>query len=392
MGAEIDAVTYLPGAPVPTGTIDLALGYPDLDLFPSAALEDAQRRLASSPASALGYGPPAGNPHLVDALHRTVLANEVGAGTTLITNGAMEAVTHVVTSLVPRGGVMLVQLPTFPGLLQLATAMDIELVPVSGDAEGMDPSSLEAACRRQARGGRPADVVYLMPTFANPTGVMTSATRRAELATTIDRSRLLVIEDDAYRDISWGGVETATLHQLLPERVIHIRSLSKTLGAPGLRLAAVVAPAPIVADLVALRPLGGTNPYASELTAHLLDGLDYPAHLARLRTAYADRCQILHRAVAHRLPELDAPTPGGGFFSWIPADPWSTADLHLAARRSGVRFLTGEAFGLTPDAPPHLRLCFSHEAPGRLVDGVRALASALHASPGGGAHLGRDRR
>lgn len=377
MSGLVAVPRFSPGSNLPDHVINLALGYPDVQLFPHGELIEASARTWARPAAVLGYGPPKGNERLIEALRATVLADDVGDGDVLVTNGAMDALDLILRSLSKPGDVLLTEDPTFPGLIPLAGQLGLKLLAIPTDEQGIDPEALASMLSALDTTATKPVGLYVMPTFANPTGSVMPVDRRAAVVALADRHDLLVIEDDPYRDIAFDGPVPTTLHAAAPHRVVHIRSLSKVL-APGLRLAATVGPRDLI-DLVAERkPVGGTNPHTSEAIAELLGTFDYPAHVARLRAAYRHRRDVLVGALASLVPVLEASPPAGGFFTWVPVpghlDPEA---LHLGAVAADVHYLPHTVFTVQPGYRPHLRLCFSLEPPERMVDGIARLADVI---------------
>jgi DNA-binding transcriptional MocR family regulator len=120
-------------------------------------------------------------------------------------------------------------------------------VPVPLDAHGIRADLLEAALASTG-----ARALYLQPAFSNPSGVTLSEQRRSEVLQIAERAGAFVIEDDYARDLSFGATPPPPLFREGGDRVVYIRSLTKS-TAPGLRVAGVVAKGPVLGRLRALR-------------------------------------------------------------------------------------------------------------------------------------------
>jgi 2-aminoadipate transaminase len=240
---------------------------------------------------------------------------------------------------------------------------------------GLDPDRL-------ARSGRPP-LLYLVPTFANPTGRSLPDDRRRALADLARRGAVTVIEDDTYRDLAYSPAP-ASLWELAGGRgVIRIGSFAKTV-APGLRLGWIGADPEVVDRLTRLGYVhsgGGVNHTTAMTMACFGRDGDYDRHLARLRSAYREQRDALVGALGeHGLP---VEAPGGGWFVWLPLPAGVSASRLLpVAEEHGVSFVPGPVFyadGAGGD--DRIRLSFSRlpgsdlaTAAGRLATAVRRLA------------------
>ncbi|MEY2591516.1 MAG: 2-aminoadipate transaminase [Acidimicrobiaceae bacterium] len=375
--STIDAARFTPGGITPPGTVNLALGYPDETVFPHELLDLAVLGRPDVRSKALSYGPPSGNQALTDALFATVLRDEQRVGSTLITNGSMEAIDLVLRARARHGNILLSEDPTFPGLVDTARIAGLDVVAVPTDHEGVDPDALIERVHTVRLGGHSIAAIYLMPSASNPTGSRLTLERRQQIAAAAAHLDVLVIEDDAYRAINFTADEPPpTLHALNPANVLHLRSLSKVLS-PGFRLALAIGPADVIDEMTQLKPVGGTTPFSSELIADLLSTLDYDKHLARLTDLYAHRCAVALDAVHHHLPDAHVTPPAGGFFLWLKLPPRiNPASLYRRAAEAGVAYLPGTLFTIEPSDESFIRISFSFEPPDRISTGIAALAEA----------------
>jgi DNA-binding transcriptional MocR family regulator len=117
---------------------------------------------------------------------------------------------------------------TYTGLKLAASVLGIKLTTVATDTDGMLPAELERAAKQ-----RSIKAAYLMPSFHNPLGTTTSATRRRQLAAAFQKHDIFVIEDDPHRYLMSRVVPS--FFELMPERCVHVTTMSKVLG-PTMRL------------------------------------------------------------------------------------------------------------------------------------------------------------
>src|SRR3989442_5104063 len=92
-------------------------------------------------------------------------------------------------------------------------------------------------------------LIYSLPTFQNPTGVVMSPERRRRLLLLARRYQLPILEDDSYGEMYFEGKEPQPLKAMdNHENVLYLSTYSKIM-APGLRVAWLVAPAELIARL-----------------------------------------------------------------------------------------------------------------------------------------------
>lgn len=380
----------LPFVGGPRPEFSLAYGLPDPQLFPSAELAEAATRVLGDPtmaASALQYGAVHGHPRLLRLLADKLNRDEgldLAPENLLITSGSSAAIGLAARVFLDEGDVVLVEAPSFPGAMSVFRRSGLTLRTVPAGAEGID---LPAAERRleelRARGERPR-LLYTIPTFHNPTGTTLPTAAREALLELARRYDLVVLEDDAYRDLHFeSSTETVppSLYSLDREgRVVRTGTFSKIL-APGVRLGWAVARPEIVQRMMLLKDEGGTNPFGQLLAVEFARDGGLEAHIARLVEAYrAKRDTMLAALERHFPPGSHWTRPSGGFFIWVtlPAevDPARLGDM---AREQSLDFMRGERCFAEPPGEPgtHLRLSFSQLSLEDIEEAVKRLGRAI---------------
>ncbi|HEY3494661.1 MAG TPA: PLP-dependent aminotransferase family protein, partial [Polyangiaceae bacterium] len=312
LGSAADPLAGPMFEPPPGGHLLLGTGYPDASLQPLALLAGAARRAAAR-VRAWDRVPPEGNHEL-----RAWFARDVGggaqAGDVLIVSGGQAALASTFRTLVPFGGPIIVESPTYFGALGVARSLGLRAVPVPNDDQGMRADLLEAALASSK-----ARAIYLQPAFSNPTGVTLSERRRAEVLELAERANAFVIEDDYARDLAFSAAPPAPLFRSGSDHVVYVRSLTKS-TAPGLRIAGIVAKGPVRRRLRLLRAtedwfLAGL---LQETALELVTAPGWPRHAIELRQTLRARQQAVLKALARHFPEARlARVPDGGFSLWL---------------------------------------------------------------------------
>ncbi|MBC3762456.1 PLP-dependent aminotransferase family protein [Quadrisphaera sp. RL12-1S] len=361
--------------------ISFAGGLPAPELFDVDGVRAAVDAVLSGPGArtALQYAPTEGSAEL-----RALLAARTssrGLATTaddvLVTTGSQQALALLSTALLDPGAVVAVEEPTYLAALQSFALAGARVVPVASDDDGVVPASLERVLDEHS----PA-LVYLVPTFANPTGRTLSTTRRAEVAALLAARPTWVVEDDPYGELRYRGQALAPLasQPALEGRAVYLGSLSKVF-APGLRLGWLRAPRELRARLAVAKQAADlhTSTLDQAAAAVYLTENDLDAHVAALRAAYGARRDAVLETLPHALPPGSTWTdPDGGMFVWarLPGGV-DAATLLPAALEHGAAFVPGAPFYAgTPDRST-LRLSFTTHSPERTREGLSRLGRAF---------------
>lgn len=327
-------------------------------LLPQAAMTAALgRSLRRQPSAALDYSPPQGLP----ALRRQIARRYAQLGATVapddivITAGAMEGITLALRTLTAPGDVVMVETPTYHGILQAVAALRLKVVEVPNlPGRGIDVARLDPLLAQHR-----VRVAILVPNFNNPLGSLTDDIAKQTLLASCARHGTVVIEDDIYGDLAWSGERPSPLCRWDSHGVvISCGSFSKTL-APGLRLGWVAAGA--WTDAVVRAKYFSTVGNASlpQLAmAEYLQKHDLERHLRRLRRTLADNAQRLRDAIARHWPAgTRASEPQGGLSLWLQLpEGGSGYALFEAALGQGIGTSPGVLFSSRGDYADCLRL------------------------------------
>lgn len=349
--------------------LDLSLNSPPQlisDRFLAGSLRKLARRLDA--ASFGAYVPPAGRPD-----HRAAKAgwlNQFGVPatgeTTLLTNGAQQALALCVGLAQQEKRSVLVEEATYPGIIDLCRRHEVPLAALATDADGPTPEALKETLHRLAATGRRA-VLYLMPTLHNPTTRCLPDARRDALIALCRRYDAWIIEDEVYAPLA--DTLLSPMVQRAPERVFYVGGLSKIVS-PGLRMGWLVAPPAQVPAAEALLATSTTTaaPLSSFLLVSWLEDGAADALMATLKQEAAER-----RALARSI--LDDAVPGvqiGGFHLWMPCLRAEAERIALAAQARGLLLLPPRSFLPTEtDAGAGVRVCLGPPPQAELERGLQ---------------------
>ncbi|MGW1802327.1 aminotransferase-like domain-containing protein [Streptomyces sp. NPDC001984] len=358
--------------------INFAGGLPAPELFDREGIAAAFREvLERESARALQYSTTEGEPTLRTGLAARITAQGLptDADDLLITTGSQQALSLLATALLDSGDTVLVEDPCYLAALQVFGLAGARVLPVPGDADGVDPQALEDLVTRE----RPK-LLYLVPTFQNPTGRTMPSTRRAAVASVAARTGVWLVEDDPYGELRYEGerVPWIAAHPGAEDRTVLLGSFSKVM-APGLRLGWLRAPAGLRrACAVAKQAADLHTPTLNQLAAaRYLDVLD--AHVAKVRAVYGERRDAMLAALPGSLPPGSTwNRPEGGMFLWarLP-ETYDTTALLPRVVEQDVAYVPGAPFYAGEPDRSTLRLCFVTQTPEEIGEGLRRLGRGL---------------
>jgi 2-aminoadipate transaminase len=379
-----------PQAIMRPGIIELRWGDPDPRLIPVGAISDAMRWVTDEVgAAALNYGLNEGPGAARAAFAEHITAFEgraVDLPQIAVTNGCSPSIQLLFAHLVEPGDVVFMEDPGFSLGIRMARDSRLGLMAVPLDADGLDVEALAQAVRDVRASGRRPRMVYTVATFHNPTGVCMSEARRRRLVELAVEEDLIVVEDDAYRELWYDEPPPPSLWRLAgdvdgaDEHVIRLGSFSKTLS-PGLRCGWLTSGPGRVLEFTergVLDSAGCMSQFGSLVCARLmLEGV-YPANVQYLRGHYSARRDALVEGLTASLPAgCRFERPAGGLFLLVRLpDGLASADLVAAGEANGVGFMDGNRFAIDR-SDRGIRLGFSMYPPDELREGAARLGRTI---------------
>jgi 2-aminoadipate transaminase len=362
---------------VPPVSIPFTRGVPAADLIPVDDLRAATARaLDDDPIAALSYAPGGYRPlrEWIGARHN------VDPGRVLITNGSLQALGFLTQHFfAAEGGAAVVEAPTYDRTLKIlrGAGADIRAVPL--DADGIDVDRLSELLG----GGLRPRLIYVIPTYQNPSGTCASLARRRALLELVHQYDLVLVEDDPYGLLRFEGDPLPTLHELDGgERVIYCSSFTKTV-APGVRTGYVVVPEALVKPLAVLSENThiGPNTLAEAVVWSYCEAGRFEPNVARATEGLRLRRDAMETALRQHFPEGSQwATPRGGYFFWVDLpDGIDTTDALPAAAEQGVAYVKGADFFASEGGRGSVRLAFSACATDQIGEGIARLAEVLAA-------------
>lgn len=341
--------------------ISLAGGLPADEGLPVVDVADLAAQVLSQATAGLQYGDTNGLPELREWISGYLASRRglvAGRDQILVTHGSQQGIDLVCKVMLDPGDIVVVDRPSYLGAVQVFRLFQAELQAVS---LASDPALAELELRLST-GLRPR-LLYLVPSFANPTGVSLTTGQRRRLAELAERFGFFILEDDPYHELWFTSQRPAEPPiAALTGQCVHLGSFSKSLF-PGTRVGYLSASAELITPLRLARQAAdlGNSVFLQLLAYGLVSNEEYMSERLRsLRALYRARRDALAEALTHRLPGAAFQIPEGGFFIWARlAAGQDAGQLLRAALAHGVSFVPGEPFYIDRPDIDMARLAFS---------------------------------
>lgn len=362
--------------------ISFAGGLPAEELFPIDAIKSAFQAALNSGKSSLQYGLTEGYPLLREALAERLKTKNihVTANEMLLTTGSQQSIDLLTRVYIDPGDVILVQQPTYLAALQVFQARGATIVSVDGDEYGMDLEDAE----RKIRQYQPK-MLYVCPTFSNPTGYVWSKERRIGLLGLCRQANVLILEDDPYGELQYGQEDFYPSIISLDEHphgsaVIYTGTFSKIV-APALRTGWAIGDPAVLLQMAKAKQASDLHSSTMDQQAlyHLLRDFDLDGHIATICRTYEQRMLLLDELLSRiDFTGLKWNRPEGGMFLWLelPED-WRAEELLIESVSEGAAFVPG--FSFYASSPKHntCRMNFTHSDSETMTEGIQRFERAL---------------
>jgi len=362
--------------------VSLAGGMPDVSAMDNGAIRSAFDSLMSSrPQYALQYGSGQGDLRLREQICQIMELDGVHGSVEdlMITTGSQHALELISDLFLDQGDVVLVESPSYVGAVGIFRHKEAHIEHVFTDHNGLSPDALEEAVERLKADGKRIKLLYVVPNFANPSGVTLSEERRQRVLQICRDHGILIVEDNPYGLLYFEDQPPKALRAFDGDGVVYLGSFSKILS-PGLRVGYVLAPPAIREKLVLANESAILSPatFAQMLVSEYLATCDWQKQVADYRNLYRTKRDAALEAVRQYLPSLHTTEPSGGFFLWLTLpEGLNSKELLPLAVTELVAYTPGTAFFGDGRGHENIRICFSHPTAENVKVGIHRLANVI---------------
>ncbi len=315
----------------------------------------------------------------------------------VITTGSQQALYLIGDTLIDPGDIIIAANPSYFVYTGTLSSLGANVMTVPMDDNGMDVDAVERLLVRLEREGKLDRVrlIYCTSYYQNPTGLTLSAERRPKLFALAKRfsrnHRILILEDAAYRELSYDGKPLRSIKSYDAENkyTIIACTFSKPF-APGVKTGYTAMPQDLLHSV--LDQKGNHDFGSASLTQHLaLEAMrsgKYLQQVENLKQSYRRKRDTMLDALERSMPKSDGihwTHPGGGLYVWLTLpesfDTSKPGNMFKATVEAGVLYVPGE-YCFQPDErghvpKNHLRLCFGNVPADKVEPGVEKLSRVV---------------
>lgn len=361
------------------GIINFGDGAPPGEFVPVQHLRDAMNAvLDRDGAAALTYEEGEGYMPLRMTVRDYVRTQGIRcrAEQVLITGGAQQGIDLVVQALVGANDVVITTNPTYLGFLDIARTRRVSLHGIPCDEHGIRLDMLENYLM-----DNPSKLLYIMPSFQNPTGAVMPMHRRRQLVNLANIYNLTILEDAVYHELRFEGESLPPLKALDTNgNIIHVSAFTKML-LPGMRIGYLIADGRHFDRLLRVKQAAdiatpGLNQRAIQL---LLERGILPSQLERSNRELRRRRNAALVAAERYFPSGSRwVVPSGGLYLWVelPRNGPTATELFITALQMEVSFAIGTLFYTNGGGNYHMRINYSLQRPDMIDEGFRRIGLA----------------
>ena len=366
--------------------ISFAAGNPSPESFPVEDIARLSAEIFESDASfALQYGITEGYTPLREAItarQKSRFGDSMvrDYDTTLVVTGGQQGLELACKAFCNEGDAIICENPSFIGALNAFRSNGVKTVGVDMEDDGICLEKLEKTLKNTKN----AKLLYLIPTFQNPSGTCMSLEKRLAVLELAKKYEIVILEDNPYGELRFAGEDIPTIKSLDSDGlVIYCSSFSKILSA-GMRIGFVIAPGEIASKMVVAKQVEDvhTNLFFQMLCHKYMTTCDLDAHIAKINALYKRKCNLMLECIDKYVPKdkVTFTRPEGGLFIWGTVKDCTDASFVVKkAIEKKVAVVPGSAFNCDTEAPsPSFRLNYSTPSDEQIVEGIKRLGEVFN--------------
>ena len=359
--------------------ISFAGGFPTKTTLPTQLIATTTSELMSSSEAEniLQYGSTEGYTPLrltaIDYVRRYGI-NDINIDNTLIISGGQQGIDLTFKTFVNKGDVVLVEDPTYLAVLHILKTYEATAIGVDSGNDGLDLADLESKMIMHK-----PKVLYVVPTFSNPTGRTYSIAKRKAIYELAVKYNVIILEDDPYSELRFSGERVPSIKSFdKTGNVIYITSFSKTL-APGLRTGIAIGDPEVIRKMTIGKQ--ATDVHTSSLSQAIINNFLskslMDARVSELIPLYLEKKNAMMSAIEKYMPkEFTYTNPDGGLFIFGEFDGSlgiNTMKLFPEVAAHKVAYVSGHSFFASEDKFNTLRLNYSNASLDQIDSGMKKL-------------------
>ncbi len=360
--------------------ISFAGGLPNPISFPQEELKISMNRIADKYGSKIyQYSTTLGldslRQYIVDR-YKKLWGMDISIDNVIITTGSQQALDLIGKVFVNEGDNVMVEKPSYLGLLQSFCLFKANFVTTKLNEDGLDIEDLKNTIKAHK-----PKVAYLIPNFQNPTGLTYTKENREKVFECIKDEDMILIQDDPYGELRFEDNERIPYIAMnQSDKNLYLGSFSKIV-TPGMRLGYIIAHREIIKELETAKQASDlhSNIFGQYLIADYLYNNDLDKHIEKIKALYKSQANAMTGAMEEYFPKTVKFTyPKGGMFTWVTLEEGKDVlTLFDKAIKKKVAFVPGHPFYVNPDKVNTLRLNYTNADSETIKEGIMRLSEAL---------------
>lgn len=361
--------------------ISFAGGLPNPISFPQEELKVSMNRIADKfGAKIYQYSTTMGldslRQYIVDR-YKKIWNMNIDIENVIITTGSQQALDLIGKTFINEGDKVLVEKPSYLGLLQSFCMFEANFIATTLDDDGLNIEDLKENISKHK-----PKLAYLIPNFQNPTGLTYTKENREKVFDVIKNEDMILIQDDPYGELRFTDDERIPYIGLnKTDKNIYLGSFSKIV-TPGMRLGYVIAHKEIIKKIETAKQASDlhSNIFGQYLIADYLQNNDLDKHIEKIKKLYKSQADSMVGAMEKYFPsDIKFTRPKGGMFSWVTLkEGCSSSALFKKALEKNVAFVPGNPFYVNQNVDVNtLRLNYTNADSETIEEGIKRLAQAL---------------
>lgn len=361
--------------------ISFAGGLPNPISFPQEELKISMNRIADKYGSKIyQYSTTMGLDSLREFVverYKKIWNMDIDINNVLITTGSQQALDLIGKVFINEGDKVLVEKPSYLGLLQSFNSYLASFVETKLNEDGLDIENLKETIKTHK-----PKLAYLIPNFQNPTGITYSKENREQIFEVIKDENMILIQDDPYGELRFEeGNRLPYIGLNQTNKNIYLGSFSKIV-TPGMRLGYIIADKEIMKMLETAKQTADlhSNIFGQYLISDYLWNNDLDKHIEKIKKLYKSQATSMVNAMEKYFPsDVKFTRPKGGMFTWVTIrEGKSVLELFDKAIAKKVAFVPGHPFYVNPQNVNTLRLNYTNADDETIVTGIKRLADSLN--------------
>ena len=361
--------------------ISFAAGNPSPESFPAEDMRTvADGIFATQASSALQYGSTEGYAPLRNQI-KDRLKNKFNSFSEndelIITTGGQQGIDLCARAMLDPGDVVICESPTFIGALNAFRVCGARTVGVELEDDGISIDGLEKALKENPK----AKILYLIPTFQNPSGITTVQEKRKKVYKLAKKYGVIVLEDNPYGELRFSGKDVPTVKSLDTEGIVmYCSSFSKILSS-GMRVGFLCGPKELIDRCVVIKQASDvhTNLFFQMLVSGYLEKYDLDAHIQTIRELYFKKSSLMISALENGLdPSIRFTRPEGGLFVWVTLPKGDSTDIFKTCIDKKIAVVDGKTFLPSPAPCSSVRLNYSTPTDQQISDGISIFCETVN--------------